>query len=249
MEYIVDLEKFYGPLELLLYLVDKNEMDIYDIQVAEITRQYLAHMEDSQRIELDSLGDFLVMASFLLNLKSRLLLPVYPRPASEEAGPEEDQDPREQLVRMLLEYKRYKKAADYLAARLHHIPGRVFFRAISDPPPEQDLSRSASLRLLVRTYGSLMAKRHREGLELEYLPAGDIDVGEKMVEILAYLRQSQGKGCFQSLLNSSSGRREAGALFLALLELVRLNKIHCRQEDEFADIEIRLGDEEGWTAS
>lgn len=241
MEYIVDLEKFYGPLELLLYLVDKNEMDIYDIPVAEITRQYLVHMEDSERIDLESLGDFLVMASFLLNLKSRLLLPVRSAPPGEEDDGETAEDPREELVRMLLEYKRYKQAADYLAGRLRQPSGRVFFRDESAEIPEPDLTYSASLRLLARTYVQLITKHLEDGME--YLPAGDIDVGEKMADILAYLKKGRGEGRFRSLLEGSS-RREAGATFLALLELVRLNKVNCCQESEFGDIEIRLGGEE-----
>ena len=111
--YVVDLEAFHGPLDLLLYLIDRNEVDIYDIPISDITEQYLQHLQLSGDSDLENLGSFLSMASYLLNLKSRLLLPAY----EDEEGEEQELDPREELVKKLVEYRRYKKAAMYLRSR------------------------------------------------------------------------------------------------------------------------------------
>ncbi len=248
MAYIVDLEKFYGPLELLLYLVEKNEMDIYDIPVAEITRQYMAFLEENGRIDLESLGDFLVMASFLLNLKSRLLLPVRSTPAEtlEEEGPGMLADPREELVRMLLEYKRFKLAADHLASRQAGEGVRVFFRE-SSQLPEAGEELSASVKTLARALKQLLNRDTAE--EVFYYQVSDIDVGEKMQDIMSYLSRLKGRGDFQALITQSGSRRESAAFFLALLELVRMNKVEAEQDEAFGGIDICLAGREGWSGS
>lgn len=240
MDYIVDLEKFYGPLELLLYLVEKNEMDIYDIPVAEITRQYMTFVENSESIDLESLGDFLVMASFLLNLKSRLLLPV--RSANAAAGPEEAEemlDPRQELVNMLLEYKKYKRVADYLARKQIEPGGRVYFRESSLMPASGE-ELQVSINSLIKAYINLMNRDQAE--DLLYFPVGDIDIGEKMVEILSLLDERPESSPFQVLIDRSRSRREAAVYFLALLELIRMNKVTAVQDAAFGTIQIYLGE-------
>src|SRR5690554_275758 len=105
MTYMVDLDTFHGPLDLLLYLVEKNQVDIYDIPIAVISEQYIAHLQDSGNLDLDRMSDFLIMASYLLNLKSRLMLPEGIIEESEEG--EETLDPRQELVEKLLAYKKF----------------------------------------------------------------------------------------------------------------------------------------------
>ena len=112
MTYVVDLEAFHGPMDLLLYLIEKDEINIYDIPIARISDQYISHLQGNDVSDLDNLGDFLLMASYLLNLKSRMLLP---RPTVEESTDEADEiDPREELVQRLLNYKHYKEACHKL---------------------------------------------------------------------------------------------------------------------------------------
>ena len=111
--YRIELDSFQGPLDLLLHLIKKNELDIYDIPIAEITRQYVNYLEVMSELNLDVASEFLVMASTLIHLKSRMLLPV----DEEEEEEEEGEDPREELIRRLLEYQKYKKAAEELGSR------------------------------------------------------------------------------------------------------------------------------------
>ena len=126
MDYVVDLEEFYGPLDLLLYLIEKQEVDIYNIPVAVITDQYINYIDQIGAKDLNQLGDFLIMASYLLSLKARLLLP---GPNSAEEQEKELGDPREELVKKLIDYKKYKTLAALLSARLDEgVSKRVYLR-------------------------------------------------------------------------------------------------------------------------
>ena len=133
MSYIVELEVFHGPLDLLLFLIEKNEVDIYDIPIAEITEQYLVYIQDAKAINIERLGDFLILASYLLNLKSKMLLPQHKLDEMEN-DPEAEEDPRDELIAKLLEYKKFKEAARYLSSLQKESP-EVFLRD-SDYAPE-----------------------------------------------------------------------------------------------------------------
>ena len=131
--YVVDLEAFHGPW-IFAHLIDRNEVDIYDIPISDITEQYLQHLQHLQLSgdsDLENLGSFLSMASYLLNLKSRLLLPAY----EDEEGEEQELDPREELVKKLVEYRRYKKAAMYLRSRQNEEYFQVFYRSAAEAIP------------------------------------------------------------------------------------------------------------------
>lgn len=237
MEYVVDVEVFHGPLDLLLYLIEKNQIDIYDIPVAAITDQYIEHLHLTGEYKLEILGEFLIMASYLLNLKSRLLLPQR-HPAATE-GEEQAEDPRQELVQKLLDYRKYKQAADFLADRDSGKEKRIFFRqAVYEWEEQEEII--ASINALARAYRSI----HRQETDQKTYDVAltDIDVRAKMEEIL-YLLSGWDKGMvFQDLL-ADTERREQLALFIALLELVRQRKVTVQQENEFGEIilYIRVG--------
>lgn len=233
MSYLVNLDKFYGPLDLLLYLIEKDEMDIYDIPVALIADQYLDYIQATGQIDLDHIGDFLIMASYLLNLKSRMLLP---DPEKEEEEDTEVPDPREELVYRLLEYKKFKLAAERLASRFNDDVNRVYFRNGHREVKWVEKEISVSLNVLVRAWYAVM---ENSAVELEYkMPQSDINVGEKMDTILRALFASSETFIFQNIYTGVSNRREVLAYFLALLELIRLQKVEAVQEKRFGDIKL-----------
>lgn len=233
MDYMVNLEQFYGPLDLLLYLIDKNEMNIYDISISLITDQYLDFITGASQIDLDQLGDFLVMASYLLNLKSRILLP---ENHEAEASEDEEPDPRQELIHKLLAYKRYKKAAEWLSSRLTDDYPRIFFRYGQQELPLPEGTLTANAKTLYSAYLRLLESKLSEA---RYeIPQGDVNVAAKMDEILQRLQHGQVIS-FQELFADLSQRREILASFLALLELIRLNKVTAKQERRFGEIKLR----------
>jgi segregation and condensation protein A len=233
MGYLVNLEKFYGPLDLLLYLIEKEQMDIYDIQVAHIADQYLDFIKASGQIDLDHVGEFLIMASYLLNLKSRMLLPDL---AKEDENDTDAVDPREELVIRLLEYKKYKLAADLLASRFNDDLNRICFRSGQVELEFRDREISSSLNSLLRAWYGLMQKKT---VEPQYnVPQGDINVGEMMDAILRALPGSGARLRFQDVYANVSTRREILAYFLALLELIRQQKVEAIQEKKFGEIQL-----------
>jgi len=231
MSYLVNLDKFYGPLDLLLYLLEREEMDIYDIPISTIADQYMDYIHAAGEIDLDRTGDFLLMASYLLNLKSRMLLPGISK--NEEA---EAIDPREELVNKILEYKKYKQASEILAARFNDDTDRIFFRHGYEANDLVQGEFGASLAGLMRAWRNV---NERVNLEPEYnLPQDDIDVSEKMAIILARVPGDGTRINFGDIFSGISSRREGLAFFLALLELIRLQKVEAWQEEKFGDIQV-----------
>ncbi len=240
MTYVVDLEAFHGPMDLLLYLIEKDEINIYDIPIARISDQYISHLQGNDVSDLDNLGDFLLMASYLLNLKSRMLLP---RPTVEESTDEADEiDPREELVQRLLNYKHYKEAAATLCMIHEGEMARIFYRNTADEilGPEVIVNDLGSL---LKAYRSLLRQLTEEEPSYE-IRLEDISVEDKMEEIMSRLAENTGEMVFQDLFLGVRYRREAYALFLALLELLRLQRVVARQSAVFGDIMIYLRGEQ-----
>lgn len=235
MSYVVDLDAFHGPLDLLLYLIDKNELDIYDIPIADITGQYMDYLQETGDFDLDRLGDFLSMASYLLNLKSKMLLP---GTAGEGEDSQEETDPRTELVQKLLEYKRYKKAAEQLASKQAGDTPRVFYRD-GEEIKEIITGYSVDLRSLIQVYKRL-ERTIPEPEQPMLIPEGDVNVEEKMQDILGILRKNKKGLIFQKLFSDLYRRRERLALFLALLELVRQQEVVAIQEPGMTEINIYL---------
>ncbi|MGS0764964.1 segregation and condensation protein A [Syntrophomonas curvata] len=237
MEYLVDLEAFHGPLDLLLYLVEKNQVDIYDIPIAVISEQYLEYLQASGGFDLERLGDFLLMASYLLSIKSKLLLPAGVLEAEED---EELPDPRQELIEKLLAYKQFKEVAGWLENRQSGSVERIYYRD-EQPGSQSREELVADLRSLVKAYKAAL-EAITETVDDYEIPQGDVNVSEKMEEILERLQKVPQGIVFQKLFIGVVSRREALALFLALLELIRLQQVEAAQGNPFADIEIRLID-------
>jgi segregation and condensation protein A len=234
--YKVELEVYNGPLDLLLYLIKREEVDIYDIPIARITEQYLAYIERLEELDPALVGDFLVMAATLMYIKSQMLLPLPPE--------EEEEDPRWELVKQLLEYKKFKEAASGLEAlrkERERKLARTVRPSVQLAPPEEEENLSleeANPWELLSLYTRLLKETLLEVptvIALEGTP-----VEEYMDQITERLRY-QGVLNFLELLPPPRERIEIVGAFLALLELVRLLKAKVQQEPNSTDIEIIRG--------
>lgn len=231
-DYEVKLDIFEGPLDLLLYLINKNEIDIYDIPVALITEQYLQYMEVLRTLNLDLAGEYLILASTLIHVKSRMLLPD-PAP-----GEEEEDDPRHELVQQLLAYKAYKEAALILDGR-PQLERDIFTRGKVATPKEASLSDEilveASLFDLVAAFQRVVDNiRLAPGMEIE---SEKVSMVEKIQEIMGRLQQETSL-TFSDLMAGQNSRRQLLYTFLAILELVKMNKIRAYQSTPFGSIRL-----------
>ena len=226
-ECIVKIPVFEGPLDLLLHLVRKNKLDIFDLPISLITRQYLAYLEMMKALDLDIAAEYLAVAATLLYIKSKLLLPA----EEETASQEEVEDPREELVSSLVELAKFQKAAEELAAR-PLLERDVFVPPGEEPSPHEGLS--VSLFELLSVLREVLSRRPLTPLEVK--KAREL-VGEKIPAILSLLREKK-KLYFSELLMRSSSREEAIAYFLALLELAFRGRLYLIQPGPEAEIEI-----------
>lgn len=238
------LEVFEGPLDLLLYLIKKDEIDIHDIPIAQITSQYLAYLEMMKLLNLDIAGEFLVMAATLIHLKSKVLIP-------REALSEEDLeiDPRRELVDQLLEYQKYKEVAERLAEK-----EKERHNLFTRPEGEWEVFTQGepalggvSLFQLLDAFSNVLDVV--KAMEPQSIEAEEITVNQKIREILDKLRLEV-KFSLMDLLRSIRTRFEAVVTFLALLELARLRELTLRQPERFGEISIEkvtLPEKEKWT--
>ena len=234
-DYKVKLEIFEGPLDLLLYLIKRDEIDIYEISIERITRQYLEYLQAFKELNLDIAGEFVVMAANLIYLKSRSLLPADQQPPDEEA---EEDDPRWDLIRQLIEYKKFKEAAAQLHSRALE-QERIFTRDGGATTTTAD----APLRLaevgifqLIHAFQDVIKRvEARENLQEmfgEHFTVSDkIDIILKRVANGASVR-------FTELFGDLASRVEIVVTFLALLELIRLKQVRAIQRNVFDEIEI-----------
>ncbi|MBI3597804.1 MAG: segregation/condensation protein A [Nitrospirae bacterium] len=230
--YAVKLPAFEGPLDLLLHLIKKNEVHIYDIPIALITRQYLEYLDLIKSLNLAVAGDFLVMAATLIHIKSKMLLP--PSETDEE---EEDEDPRTELVMRLLEYQRFKDAAQGLEAREQEWR-EVFHRPVSlgsgEPTDEINLVDLSLFDLLEALRGVMQRAPEKKDLEIV---VDALSVQERMGLILDRL-DAQESITFASLFDDDTTRLAMVVTFLALLELIRLKRLRILQTELFGAIRI-----------
>ncbi len=232
--YRVELDAFQGPLDLLLYLIKRDEIDIYDIPIARVTEQYLAHIRLMQMLDLEVAGEFLVMASTLMRIKARMLLP---RTESEEG---EEEDPRDELVRRLLEYRRFKNAAEKLREKAEE-RGFLLGRAPAEngdgePSEAGELLVPVDLVGLLKTFAQLMERA--PSLEPYEVILDTFTLEEKVERIERALAESD-EIEFDNLFETGAVRREIIVTFIAVLELLRLQKISLVQADLFGRIWIR----------
>lgn len=239
-EYKVQLEVFEGPLDLLLYLIRKEEVDIYDIPIERITTQYVQYIELMRMLDLNLAGDFLVMAATLMMIKSRMLLPVEERPAVEE---EEEDDPRWDLVRQLVEYKKFKDAAIFLEGledERDGIFGREGEHLTLEVKPDMAL-RDVSLFDLLTVFNDALKKVSQE--DLREIFAERFSVGDK-IEAITKRLQREDRFPFAALFSEMASRHEIVCTFLAVLELIRLRQIRAVQDHPFGEILVTRGDVE-----
>ncbi len=237
----VKLEVFDGPLDLLLHLIEKNKVDIFDIPIVLITEQYLDYVRNMDTKDMDVMSEFLVMAATLVRIKSKMLLP------KEEVPEEEEEDPRQELVERLLEYKMYKYASFELKDRQYDA-ARVFFKAPSIPDEVknfkedidyEELLSDVTLTKLQSIFDSVMQKqvdkidpiRSKFG-EIE---KEEVNIEDQMlfVEEYAMLHRTFS---FRTLLETGSGKDYIIVTFLSLLEMMKTGKLHIEQENLFDDI-------------
>ncbi len=231
LPYQVRIEKFEGPLDLLLHLIKKNEINIYDIPIALIAQQYLEYIEAMRDLNLNVAGDFLVMAATLLQIKSKMLLPADEAALDEEDGP----DPREELVRRLLEYKTYKEAATRLDGQ-ERMWREIFSREQAPPVPvaaDETLLDHVSLFDLVDALQGILDRNPGKRL-IEIIP-DNLTVRERMNVILELL-EGKDSVSFMDLFEPDSHRLVVIGTFLAMLELIRLRVARVFQAEAFGPI-------------
>ena len=248
MDFRVDLDVFRGPLDLLLYLVRKHEVEVMDIPIALITDQYLQYLEVLQELDVDSVGEFIELASHLVELKSRLVLPTPEEPE------EEIEDPREELVQRLLEYKQYRDAASVLDEQSRRWQQR-FARVANDVPPRPvDIGSQAIQEIelwdLVSAFGRVLRDHDVEtGSNIVY---DDTPIHVYMERIRDRLKETQAVR-ISELFEGGMHKTAMIGIFLAVLELVRHHSIDTRQDDGHGEITIipgaRLDDETPLTST
>lgn len=233
-EYKVRLEIFEGPLDLLLYLIKRDEIDIYDISLERITGQYLEYLQAFKELNIEVAGEFVVMAANLIYLKSRSLLPVDQQPPEEDV---EEDDPRWELIRQLIEYKKFKEAAAQLQAR--ELEQERIFARVGDgamPPAAPLRLGEVGIFQLINAFQNVL-KRLDAREDLREIFGENFTVSEKIDWILQ--RVAEGETVrFSELFARAASRVEIVVTFLALLELIRLKQVRALQPNEFAEIEI-----------
>jgi len=233
-DYKVKLEVFEGPLDLLLYLIKQDEIDIYDISIERITRQYLEYLQAFKELNIELAGEFIVMAANLIYLKSRSLLPVDQQPPEEDAA---EDDPRWDLIRQLIEYKKFKEAAAELHLR-ELAQQRIFAREGGSTPATEGPLRLGEVGIfqLINAF-QMVIKRVEERQDLQEIFGERFSVSDKIDKILQ--RVAAGASVrFSDLFDAVVSRVEVVVTFLALLELIRLRQIRAIQKSIFEDIEI-----------
>jgi segregation and condensation protein A len=233
-DYKVKLEVFEGPLDLLLYLIKQDEIDIYDISLERITRQYLEYLQAFKELDIELAGEFIVMAANLIYLKSRSLLPVDQQPPEEDA---EEDDPRWDLIRQLIEYKKFKEAAAELHLRELE-QDRIFARESSASSLLQGPLRLEEVGIfqLINAFQTVI-KRIEARQDVQEIFAERFSVSEK-IDIILQRVANNARLRFSDLFGAAVSRVEVVVTFLALLELIRLKQVRALQKNMFEEIEI-----------
>lgn len=245
------LEKFEGPLDLLLHLIEKDKINIYDIPIAEITDQYMDYMKQMETEDLNVMSDFLLMAATLLDIKAKMLLPAE---VDETTG--EEVDPRAELVERLLQHKKFKLMAEELADREFEA-NKVLFKDPTipkevlkyEPPVDLDeMFGGMTLARLQQIFESVM-KRKEDRVDPERSKFGTIkkepvSLEQRIGSLMAFARKHR-KFSFRNLLEKESTKLEVVVTFLAVLELMKIGKIQLKQENLFDDMEIETTEEKG----
>ena len=241
----VKINVFEGPLDLLLHLIEKNQVDIYDIPIVDITDQYKEYLHRMPSEDLGAMSEFLVMAATLLDIKCKMLLP---KEKNEEG---EEEDPREELVQKLLEYKMYKFMSYELKDRMDDADG-VFYKKPTipdevlkyrEPVDPKELLSSVTLERLNKIYQSILKKQEEKidpiRSKFGTIEKEEVSLSDKMVEMKSYA-SSHRRFSFRQLLEGQPSRTQIVVTFLSILELMKMGYIHVEQEALFDDIQIEV---------
>src|SRR3954468_16631439 len=231
-DYKVKLEVFEGPLDLLLYLIKRDEIDIYDISLARITKQYLEYLQAFKELNIDIAGELIVMAATLTYLNTRSRLPVDQQPPDEEA---EEDDPRWDLIRQLVEYKKFKDAAAQLSRREIEQSNLFGRGAEAEPAPERPLG-DVSVFDLINAFNKVLKRIASKSEDLREIFEENYTVSDK-IDLILKLTSSGVPLKFSELFADAASRTEIVVTFLALLELIRLKQVKAAQDEVFGEIE------------
>ncbi len=233
-DYKVKLEIFEGPLDLLLYLIKKEEIEIYDVSLERITRQYLDYIDTFQALNVELASEFIVMAANLMYIKSRELLPKDVQPPDEDA---DESDPRWDLIRQLVEYKKFKDAAGFLS--IQEVKGDEFFAATPELPDlEAPVATMGQVGIfdLIRAFQRIL-KRFENTSDFREIVNDRYTVADK-IEHLLDIVPIGGRVQFEALFTTATSRGEVIVTFLAMLELIKLNQLQVEQEQLLGEIVI-----------
>lgn len=241
----IKLQNFEGPLDLLLHLIDKNKVNIYDIPIVDITSQYLEHIKLMEANKMEVMSEFIEMAAILISIKAKMLLPKY------EDEDEEELDPREELVRKLLEYRKYKLISNTLKER-HEAADKLIFKESSIPEEIKNYKQQADpvelledveFSKLYQVFQSVL-KRNLDRVDTVRSKFGDIQKEEftvqDKIEQLLNMRENYSSLSFDDLLADVLTKTEMIVTFLAVLELMKMGSIRVKQADVFDDLIIRF---------
>lgn len=236
----IKIENFEGPFDLLLHLIKKNEMDIYNIKIHDITTQYLEYLEDIRDIDLEITSEFIVIAATLLEIKSKLLLPKQDK----EDGEGEEDDPRKELINKLIEYKKFKYVASFLKEK-EETAGIMFFKKpeiIEDKHyKSEDILKDITILDLFNLYNDLInkyySKMNTDNVINREIPIDKFKIEDKMEEISFKLSKCS-KLCFSQVMEECKSKIEIVVSFLALLELIKIRAVRVAQEDNFKEIYV-----------
>ncbi|WP_339249919.1 segregation/condensation protein A [Sporosarcina sp. FSL W8-0480] len=250
MTYKVKLEAFEGPLDLLLHLINRLEIDIYDIPMAELTNQYIEHLHAMRVLQLDELSEYLVLAATLLEIKSKMLLPVHEGEALDDSSDfEMEEDPRDELVARLVEYKKYKEAAISLKESAEE-------RSVHFTKLPEDLSQYGELTVpetedklsvfdLIGAFQKMLERKKLRAPLTASIMRAEVSVSEKMDHIMIILERQGGSCAFDSLFEE--GDIEGLVVtFLSLLELMKRSDIVVLQDSNFGKMTVSTGKEENY---
>ncbi|MBL5768317.1 segregation/condensation protein A [Heyndrickxia sporothermodurans] len=238
MEYNVKIDAFEGPLDLLLHLINRLEIDIYDIPMAEISEQYLLFIHAMKELELDVASEYLVMAATLLAIKSKMLLPKYEDELEDEF--EYEEDPRDDLVEKLVEYRKYKEAAIELK-QMEQERGQMFTKPPSDLTeymkdiPSDQFQGDVSIYDMIGALNKLLRRKKLQKPLSTKITRQEISIESRMEEILKDLTIEKGKQNFNTLFPVPE-KNHVVITFLAILELMKRNEIYVEQDGNFEDI-------------
>lgn len=243
-QYKVHLESFEGPLDLLLHLIEKNRIDIYDIPIALLTEQYMDYLTKFKEFNIEVASEFLVMAATLLQIKSKILLPDTKVEEINEDDTDEV-DPRKELVERLLEYRRYKEVSSILGEMADEA-GKRFFREASNLPTKHLPPKGLDVKLLWQAFQNVLESQIENEPLVANVAREKYTIEDKIISLLALLKQHGGNICFNTVFQYSEhkiSKSELITTFLAMLELIKIKRITVYQTSIFSPIYLKINDE------